>query len=162
MTKNDLHVFLILVLIPTILAPIHIKDSIAVVLKICRCWSHHRRQYGVVGGGGWHMLDGCAVGKEGASSSAVIRKEKQAKEGEVYNRRKSDQRKDMVGKWLRWGVWKGRMVGGGKGGGGGEREGSSLWRGRAMRMRRREEIRTRSWPLSLADMIRGTAGCLMA
>jgi hypothetical protein len=80
MMKNDLQVFLVLVLIPTILAPIHIKDTIAVVLKICRCWSYDRRQYGVVGGGGWHMLDGCAVGKEGASSSAVIR-ERQAKEG---------------------------------------------------------------------------------
>ena len=34
----------------------------------------------MVGGGGWHMLDRCAVGKEGASSSAVIR-ERQAKEG---------------------------------------------------------------------------------
>jgi hypothetical protein len=98
MTKNDLHVFLILVLIPTILVPIPIKDSIAVVLKICRCWSHHSRQYGMVGGGGWHMRDGNAAGKEGAPSSAVIRKDRQAKEGKAYKRRKSDQRKEMAGK----------------------------------------------------------------
>jgi hypothetical protein len=89
MMTNDLHAFLILVLIPTILVPIPIKDSIAVVLKIGGGWSHHSRQYDVVKGGGWPVPDGSAAGKEGASSSGVIRKDGQAKEGEAYEKEES-------------------------------------------------------------------------
>jgi hypothetical protein len=57
----------------------------------------------------------------------VIRKEKQAKEGEVYNRRKSDQRKEMAGKAVEVGGLARKRDGGEGEGGMRRREGRLLF-----------------------------------